>query len=386
MNEGSNDERLPIRIARWPGVSFRHWPFGHYFVIGILTFVIFRTAFAQTNDAVEKIAGTYNELGLKLLAQTRQSVPGKNVFLSPAGLAFALSMVANGAQDETLREMIATLQLNVSLPDLNQANQALLEHLSHLDPKIKMEIANSLWTAKDIQINPAFMGTIRQSYLAEVSSVDFKNPATAQIINDWCSDHTHGKIPKMVQPPLDENRLILLDAIYFKGDWSVPFDKKQTRDLPFTLGNGQTVTHPRMRRSGDFDYYEDDAFQAVCLPYAGQAVSMYVFLPKTNLDDFLKTLTVENWQQRTTQLRSKKGTVELPRFKLENEYDLKNVLMALGMPQTFDRRANFHGMSDESLYIDWIKQKTYVDVNEQGTEAAAVTGIGFQGDGGRDAA
>ena len=117
------------------------------------------------------------------------------------------------------------------------------------------------------QSSPRILDASRKFYQAEVASVDFRDPATAKKINAWCSDHTHGKIPKMVEPPLDANRLILLDAIYFKGDWTVPFDKKLTRDLPFTLGNGQTVTHPRMSRTGEFDYYEDDAFQAVRLPY-----------------------------------------------------------------------------------------------------------------------
>ena len=109
---------------------------------------------------------------------------------------------------------------------------------------------------------------------------------------------------------------------------------------------------------------------------------MYVFLPKKSLDDFLPNLTTENWRQWTTQLRSRKGTVELPRFKLENEYNLKQSLTVMGMPLAFTRRANFHGISDEPLYIDWVKQKTYVDVNEEGTEAAAVTGMGFCADGG----
>ena len=334
-------------------------------------------AFAQMNSAVEKVAGSYNAFGLKLLAQTRQSVPGKNVFLSPAGLAFALSMAANGAQGETLRQMMAALQQEAGAPDLNQANQALLNHLSKLDAKIKLEIANSLWTAQDAKIKPAFLDVSRQFYQAEVASVDFRNPATAQKINAWCSHHTHGKIPKMVEPPLDDNRLIILDAIYFKGDWTVPFNKKLTRDLPFTLGNGQTVTHPRMSRTGKFEYYEDDVFQAVRLPYAGRDVSMYVFLPKQSLDEFLQNLTMENWEQWTLQLHSTKGTVELPRFKLENEFDLKEVLKSLGMPVAFTRQANFHGISDEPLYIGWVKQKTYVDVNEEGTEAAAVTGVGI---------
>jgi serine protease inhibitor len=335
-------------------------------------------SFAQTNYAMKPAAGAYNAFGLKLLTQTRQAAPDKNVFLSPTGLGIALSMAAAGAHGETLRQMLATLQLTSAPPALNDANQELLDQLSKLDAKVKLEIANSLWTASDAKINPAFVSVMQKSYQAEVASVDFRNPATAQNINQWCSDHTHGKIPKMVQPPLDANRLILLDAIYFKGDWIVPFDKKLTHDMPFTLGNGQTVTHPRMSRTGEFEYFEDEMCQAVRLPYAGRTVSMYVFLPKKGLDDFVQNLTMENWLQWTMRLRVRKGTVELPRFKLENEYKLNDALAALGMPLAFTRQANFHGISDESLHIDWIRQKTYVDVNEEGTEATAVTGIGFR--------
>ena len=135
--------------------------------------------FAQTNSTMEKVAGAYNDFGLKLLAQTRQSFPGKNVFLSPVGLAFALSMAADGAQGDTLRQMRTTLQLPAAL-GLNEANAALLKHLSSLDAKIKLEIADSLWTADDATINPSFLARNRQSYQAEIASVDFKNPAAAQ--------------------------------------------------------------------------------------------------------------------------------------------------------------------------------------------------------------
>lgn len=336
-----------------------------------------RIVFAQDGSASEKLAGSYNAFGLKLLAQTRQNFPGKNVFLSPVGLAFALDMAANGAQGETMRQIMATLELtNVLSADVE--NKALFEHLLKADPKVMLEIANSLWTAEDAKIKAPFLDAARYVYQAEVSSVNFNNPATAKIINDWCSEHTHGKIPKMVEPPLEENRLIILDAIYFKGDWTTPFDKQLTRDLPFTLANGQKVNHPRMSRTGEFQYSENDEFQAVCLPYAGHAFSMYVFLPKKSVADFLQNLTAENLRQEITQLHSQKGTVELPRFKLENEYNLKPVLATMGMPAAFTRQANFSGISDERLYIGWIKQKTYVEVDEAGTEAAAVTGIGFR--------
>jgi serine protease inhibitor len=347
---------------------------------GVAILVIFvclaacRIAVASQKD----VAAAYTAFGLKVLAQTRRANPGKNVFLSPAGLAFALSMVANGARGETLREMLAAMEVTSATPDLNQANRELLEHLSSLSPKIKLEIANSVWTAQDCRVNADFLGIIRQDYSGEVAAVDFRNPATATRINDWVGDHTHGKITQMVSPPLGANRLILLDAIYFKGDWTRPFNTNATQDKPFTLESGQTVNHPLMHQSDAFEYFENDAFQAARLPYADGKVSMLVFLPRKGLDDFLPMLTAENWASWTRQLHKQKGVVALPRVKLDNEYDLNHVLEAMGMRLAFTHHADFHGIAPERLFIDWIKQKTFVDVNEQGTEAAAVTGIGVR--------
>jgi serpin B len=220
----------------------------------------------------------------------------------------------------------------------------------------------------------------KSAFNAEVFNADFKDPAFVKTINDWVSDHTDGKIPKMMQGPLDPRlRLIVLDAIYFKGAWLHPFDRNETRDLPFTLAGGEAVQHPRMVRSGEFSYREDETFQAVELPYAGGDVSMDVFLPKGGLDEFLRTFTAENFEQWTGRMKTRqtrRGTLELPRFKLQNEYNLKPILAAMGMPLAFTPQADFSGISSERLYISWVKQKTYVDVNEEGTTAAAVTGIG----------
>ena len=300
-----------------------------------------QTAFAQANGGANEIAKSYNSFGFNLLEKTREFFPGENVFLSPAGLAFALSMVADGAQGETRRQIKNVLQLTNGGADLDQANHALFEHLTTLDPKIKLEIANSVWTARDAEIKPPYLAALRQSYEAEVTNVDFKNPATAQKINAWCSDHTHGKIPQMVSPPLDAERLILLDAIYFKGDWSAPFAKDRTRNQPFTLADGKTVVRALMERRGQFTYFENDDFQAVDLPYAGGAVSMYVFLPKNSLSSFMKSLTLENWQRWTMQFGSRRGTLRMPRFKLENSYGLNKVLEALSMRDAFTRRPIF---------------------------------------------
>jgi serpin B len=326
----------------------------------------------------EAAARAYNRFGFELLAQTRQKAAGSNLFLSPAGLAFALSMVQNGARGETLRQMAATLRVaDIAPADLNTANKALLDRLNSLEPKLKLEIANGLWADRKAVIEPAFAAVNKSAFNAEVFSADFKDPALVKTINDWVSAHTDGKIPQMMQGPLDPMlRLIVLDAIYFKGAWLDPFDRKRTRDLPFTLAGGQAVQHPRMVRSGDFSYREDETFQAVELPYAGGDIGMDVFLPKGGLDEFLRSFTAENFERWTGRMESRRGTVELPRFKLQNEYDLKPVLAAMGMALAFTPQADFRGISRERLHIGWVKQKTYVDVNEEGTEAAAVTGIG----------
>jgi serine protease inhibitor len=331
-------------------------------------------------QALEETARAYNELGFNLLAQCRQSLPKTNYFLSPAGLAFALSMLQNGAEGETLRQIMGTLQVgNMTLPQLNEANKALLDHLSKFDPKIKLEIANAIWVDQKATIKPDFVGVNQCDYNAEVASNDFHNAATVKKINDWVNARTHEKIPTILEPPLNPMlRLLLLDAIYFKGDWLAPFDTNLTRDLPFTLGKGQRIQHPRMSLTGRYGYCEDERFQMVELPYAGGSISMFVFLPKGGLDAFLKQFTEADFEAALSKLRASKGTVELPRFKLENEYDLTGVLPSMGMPLAFTRQANFNGISDEPLHIGFVKQKTFVAVNEQGTEAAAVTAIGVR--------
>jgi serine protease inhibitor len=348
-------------------------------VLWLSAVFLFGAVPASAGDS-ENVARAYNGLGFQLLAQCRQALPKTNYFLSPAGLAFALSMVQNGAHGPTLRQIQATLEVgNIPLPQLNESNKALLDHLSNLDPKIKLEIANAIWIDEKASIKPDFIAVNQRDYDAQVANGNFQDPATVHKINDWVSAHTHEKIPTILEPPLSPRlRLILLDAIYFKGDWLEPFDTNLTRDLPFTLGQGQTITHPRMSRTGRYNYEEQERFQAVELPYGGGEVSMFIFLPKGGLDEFLKAFTVAEFDATILKMRSRKGTVELPRFKLDNEYDLTGVLSSMAMPLAFSARADFSAMSDEPLLISFVKQKTYVEVNEQGTVAAAVTAIGVR--------
>jgi serpin B len=328
----------------------------------------------------ERAARADNAFGFRLLAETRKAAPGRNVFQSPVGMALALAMAGNGARGQTLQQMAASLQLAGAAPaEWNAANKSLLDRLLALDARIQLEIVNGLWTQTGAQIKPDFISACQKSYRAEANAVDFRAPATVKKINDWVSQGTHGKIATLFDPPLPADlRLILVDAIYFKGGWEAPFDKKLTSDKPFTLPAGQTVQHPRMSRKDRLGYFETADFQAVMLPYASRQVSMYVFLPKGGLDKFVPELTPLNWEKWMPQFRSREGALELPRFKLENKYELNGELKALGMTRAFTREAEFAGISDEPLLISQVLQKTFVEVNETGTEAAAASGVAMR--------
>jgi len=327
---------------------------------------------------LERIAGDYNALGFQLLTQCRQTLPNTNYFLSPASLTFALSMVQNGARGETLHQMLATLHVtNIPAAQLGEENKALMGHLSKLDSNIKLEIANAIWVAKGEPIKPDFIAINQRNYDAGIFKADFSDPSTLTDINKWVSDRTHDKI-KSILDRLDTNlRLILLNAIYFKADWARPFDTNLTRPKPFTLGDGQSIQYPRMSRTANYNYCMRERFQLVELPYVGQQISMFVLLPHAGLKEFLPEFTMADFQDAIARMHSEKVAIEMPRFKLENEYDLSQVLRLMGMPLAFSSGADFSGMSDEWLCISFVKQKTYVDVNEQGTEAAAVTVVGM---------
>ena len=362
--------RMDVVLVARKGITMRN-------ITLLCCLLAVQTAFAQ--PPVERAARADNAFGFKLMAETRKALPGSNVFQSPVGLALALAMVENGAKGETLSQMAQTLQREGVTPDqYNEANKSLMGQLLAPGQKCTLEIANGIWTLEGANIKPAFVTSAQNTYQAEAASVNFQDAGVVKKINDWVSGKTHGKIPDMVKAPLERDlRVIVMDAIYFKGAWAEPFDKKLTRDLAFTLANGTSVTHPRMSQTGKLAYFENASFQGVILPYAGRQISLVVLLPKEGLDKLLQELTPENWEQWMRQFRSRQGTVELPRFKLENTYDLKDELRAMGMTRAFTTEADFSGISDERLLISWVKQKTFVEVNEEGTEAAAVSGIGI---------
>jgi serine protease inhibitor len=328
----------------------------------------------------KQLVDANTRFGFKLFQQLQQQQPDTNIFVSPSSVAIALSMTYSGANGATQKAMNDALQLNgMSVASLNKANEELRASLAGSDPKVKLKIANSLWAKQGINFNPEFLKQNQNFYKAKVSVLDFSASDSLGQINNWVGLNTEGKIPKILDRINPDDAMYLINAVYFKGDWTVPFKKSATKDEPFTLANGEQKNLPTMRRNGSFSYYENEQFQAVNLPYGSGRWSMYIFLPrgKANLADFSTTLTEKNWQTWMQGFRVQSGYVQLPKFKTEFGTDLKASLTALGMGQAFDPyNADFSNLTkDRPMVISQVKHKTFVEVNESGTEAAAATSV-----------
>jgi len=335
-----------------------------------------------TSDTVDtRLVSANTKFGLKLFAEVAKQGAGKNLFISPASVGLALAMTYIGAVGETKDAMARALETQgMSHAELNQAYAQLRAALESADPKVQLNIANSLWAKKGITFNPDFIQRNKQFYAAEVTTLDFGDPGAPATINSWVADKTKGKIDKIVDNIDPQSILFLINAIYFNGKWAAEFDKAKTKDEVFTTAAGQQKRHPMMHQSGKYRYYEDKEFQAVSLPYGAGRVSMYIFLPAkgTSLAGFQKNLTAANWEAWMSGFVETKGEIAVPRFKVEYEIGLNDTLKALGMGIAFDPdRANFSGIGQTSgnIFISRVKHKTFAEVNEEGTEAAAVTSV-----------
>ena len=338
------------------------------------------TAQSRNIPVDAKLVDANTKFGFKLFSEILKQDSQKNVFVSPTSVAIALSMAYNGASGETQQAMAKALELQgMSLQDINQANETLKASLENADPAVQLSIANSLWAKQGITFKPDFIQTNKQFYSAKVTELDFAKPDASSIINNWVKENTRGKINKIVGQLKPSDVLFLINAIYFKGNWTKQFDKSQTTEKPFYLSDGTQKQHPMMSQSGKYRYSENETFQAVVLPYGKGRLSLYVFLPRKNisLETFQQQLTIENWQQWINQFGMRQGSIQLPRFKFDYEIQLNSALKALGMEPAFSAGANFSNMTSASVAIDEVKHKTFVEVNEEGTEAAAATSVGM---------
>ena len=324
---------------------------------------------------VSSVASANTRFGFKLLQDLRERDPEGNIFISPLSISIALTMTYNGAVGETERAMAEVLEIDaLDLSTINNSNRALRNSLENPDPKVQISIANSIWSRQDVDFNPDFLERNRAFFGAEIASLDFSSPQAIATINDWVNTNTNGKIKKIVEEIGPEVVLFLINAIYFKGNWQDKFNKSMTWPGTFHLTNGSEKQVQMMHRKGVYPYFRGERFEATSLPYGDERLGMYIFLPNrdSNLNKFLRNLNAENWQTWISQLQGRRHELMLPRFKLEYEVKLNDTLEALGMGIAFGGSANFSGMG-QSLFISEVRHKTFVEVNEEGTEAAAAT-------------
>ncbi len=322
-----------------------------------------------------------NRFAFSLLAEVYAAQSDSNLFMSPLSAHMALGMALNGAADSTFEAMRATLGFDTSLmSEINSAYATLLELLIGLDPRVEMRIGNSVWLREGFPFLQSFGDTVSVYFDAAVSERDFDDPATVDAINAWVSSATNGRIDAIVESidPLDI--AFLINAIYFKGTWTQQFDPADTRDDSFRLLDGSTKTVKMMNRSGVHMASFGSGFAAVDLPYGGEAFSMTIVVPSqsSSLAELISSLTQVEWETLLGGLSEQTVDIAMPRFELEWERQLKDALAALGMGVAFDPLgANFTNLSDarDDLYISSVLQKTFVNVDEEGTEAAAATSV-----------
>jgi serpin B len=318
-----------------------------------------------------------NTFGLKLFREIIREEPDSNIFISPLSVAMALSMTLNGAANETEIAMRNTLELNgLSKEQINRSFKGLIELLTELDPEVIFQIANSIWYRLGFQVEQDFIDVNKKYFNAIVQSLDFTLPEALDIINTWVEENTNKKINKIIDQIHPLTVMFLINAIYFKGTWTYEFDKDLTQDDTFFMNSESSVNCKLMRQTGEFLYLETSEFQAVDLPYGSGKYSMTIFLPYSSkpVNSLIEELTVENLDSWIAGLSKTEGTIFLPKFKLEYEIKLNDVLTALGMGIAFSEAADFTGINRYGgLFISKVKHKTFVEVDEEGTEAAAVT-------------
>ena len=320
------------------------------------------------------------------LYQRERSTPG-NLFYSPYSVSTALAMTYSGARGQTAAEMARVLHFNLPQPDVARAFASLAQQLDAVaaNKAVKLDVANSVWCQKDFPFNDSFLTLARAGYHAEARLVDFvQNPeSTRQAINAWISEKTQGKIPDLIQPGQlsAATRLALCNAIYFKGQWADRFDPKATQPAPFFTRPGHQVPTSLMTHQVKLRTRAFEDFAAASLPYISNELSMVILLPRNvdglaGLEQRLSAANLTEWLTALDAAPELNTDLFLPKFKLNSRLLLAGTLSALGMPTAFSARADFSGLSARpALQISDVVHQAYVEVNEEGTEAAAATGV-----------
>ncbi|WP_346236393.1 serpin family protein [Niabella insulamsoli] len=313
--------------------------------------------------------------------QTEQKTED-NIFVSPLSLHIALGMLVNGAEATTKSEIMKALKSDhLSQTELNDAYKKLLNELPKADPLVKLALANAIFYKNDFNVEAPFLNTMKSSFNAQITGLPFV-PDDLTTINKWASDNTNGKIPKVLNQLDPALVMLLMNVLYFKGDWRSKFDKANTTDQPFYLEDGTQKTVKMMKNQKDtFRLATGDNFSALQMPYGNGQFCATLLLPKEGktIASVLNELDAVKWSQLQSNFVTSKVEVGLPKFKLEQEFKLNNTLEKMGMVKAFYPAAELQGINKTApLKVDFVKQNTFAAVDEVGTEAAAVTTIGIE--------
>lgn len=339
-------------------------------------------AFPELSASLSSLVRGQNAFALDLYARLRDA--SGNLFYSPFSISTALAMTYAGARGETERQMAGVLHFDLPREELHAACGELAFEMqaNALKHRNSLFIANAIWGQLDFAFLDAFTGILRDRYGSELHAVDFREHAERICgeINAWVARKTEDKIQNLIGDPamLEGALLVLVNAIYFKGDWAVPFEPQLTRPGDFHGPKGKRAAASFMLQCKTVPYYETPDYQAVELPYAGGEMALAVLLPRTadGLEAFERTLTPSEWEAVLRGLRHERVAVTLPKFKTTRDFSLGDALKAMGMPAAFEDGADFSGMSGRpDLKISRVIHKAFVEVNEKGTEAAAATAV-----------
>lgn len=321
-----------------------------------------------------------NGMGIELLQRLYGDMDGENFMISPASISLALSMIANGAGGDTLPGMQDALHVSgLDMTDLNAAQQDLMSILLNPDgsDKVTVQIANALWAREGLSLKDSFTDTCREYYNAETQFLDFNDPGSMDIINNWVNAETHGMIPTIIDEPIEADTVLyLMNTLFFDGKWTEPFDPEKTYDGMFHKADGETVPVRMMSGEQDVMVYQDPDGEADVFSKAfgdNKRLEMLFVRPQGDLDAYIQGLTVEKLNRMAAGLAPESLQVGIPRFSYDTAMTLKDVLSSMGMEKAFSGGAEFGPMSDESLYLDDVRHKTRIEVKEEGARAAAVT-------------
>jgi len=336
----------------------------------------------RSNWYAKALVESDNSFGFKLFKEIIEAEQNKNVFISPLSVSMALGMTYNGANGSTQEAMQEVLELSgLTIPEVNESYENLIKLLTQLDAKVRFQIANSIWYRQGLTPEEEFLNLCKEYFSALVTGLDFSHPNAAKTINAWVDENTNGKIKEIVDDPIDAFIVMsLINAIYFKGDWTYQFDKDQTKDDWFTLPDGTKTRCKMMEQRGLYKYFANDDFQILDLPYGDGDFRMTILLPNfdKNIDSLIAEFDHESFNHWISCLAFPADSFDIyiPKFKLEYELKLNDVLEALGMGIAFSPVADFTKMyKGGGVWIDEVRHKTFVEVNEEGTEAAAVTSV-----------